>query len=91
MRKGIVLLLCGVFGVLSCVCGAGILVGVVLGRCGWYYVGCADVGVFACGCRKRGGGNLLVLVPSPSLFCCVERMTGLEPAASTLGWWRSAW
>lgn len=64
----IVLLLCGVFGVLSCVCGAGILVGVVLGRCGWYYVGCADVGVFACGCRKRGGGDLLVLVPSPLSF-----------------------
>lgn len=69
----IVLLLCGVFGVLSCVCGVGILVGVVLGRCGWCYVGCADVGVFACGCRKRGGGNLLVLVPSPSLFVVWSR------------------
>lgn len=39
----------------------------------------------------KEGGNLLVLVPSPSLFCCVEQMTGLEPAASTLGGWRSSW
>ena len=74
--------------VLSCVCGAGILVGAVLGRGGWYYGGCDDVGVFACGCRKRGGEPVW-LVPSPSLFCYVERMTGLEPAASTLGGWRS--
>ena len=42
------------------------------------------------GVGKGGGGSLLVLVPSPSLFCCVERMTGFEPAAFTLGWWRSA-
>ena len=54
--------------VLSCVCGAGFLVGAVLGGGGWYYGGCVSVGVFACGCRERGGGNLLVLVPSPSLF-----------------------
>lgn len=46
--------------VLSCVCGAGILVGAVLGRGGWCYGGCADVGVFAC-----GGG---VLVAPPFFF-----------------------
>ena len=58
--------------VLSCVCGAGILVGAVLGRGGWYYGGCADVGVFACGCReKRGGGNLFGWFPPPPFFFVV--------------------
>lgn len=42
------------------------------------------------GVGKRGRGPVW-LVPSPSLFCCVEQMTGLEPAASTLGGWRSSW
>ena len=42
------------------------------------------------GCRKVGEWNPSVWFHSPT-FSCVEQMTGLEPAASTLGGWRSSW
>lgn len=65
----------------------------------WFSVGAdgvmADAWVLVflrVGVGREGGGGLLVLVPSPSLFfCCVERMTGFEPAASTVGGWCSSW
>ena len=44
-----------------------------------------------CGClgvEKRGGNLLFGSLPAFSSFC-VERTTGLEPAAFTLGWWCS--
>ena len=42
------------------------------------------------GVGKEGEGTCLV-GSLPLSFCCVERMTGLEPAAFTLGGWRSSW
>lgn len=39
---------------------------------------------------ESGGREPPKQVPFPR-FSCVEQMTGLEPAASTLGGWRSAW
>lgn len=40
------------------------------------------------GVGKRGGNLSFGSLPAFSSFC-VERTTGLEPAASTLGGWRS--
>lgn len=42
------------------------------------------------GVGKEGEGTCLV-GSLPLFFCYVEQMTGLEPAASTLGGWRSSW
>ena len=71
---------------------------------GFVFLACARVGLSACvwflgvvcvprvwcaGCRGSGEGTCC-LVLSPLFLLLVERMTGLEPAASTLGGWRSS-
>lgn len=68
------------------------------------FLACARVGLRACvwflgvvrvprvwlfGCRESGEGTCR-LVLSPLFLLLAERMTGLEPAASTLGGWRSS-
>lgn len=71
---------------------------------GFVFLACARVGLSACvwflgavrvprvwcaGCRESGEGTCC-LVLSPLFLLLAERMTGLEPAASTLGGWRSS-
>ena len=51
-------------------------------------LGCPACLVVSCGCRKSG--ERTCLVGSLPAFSFVERMAGLEPAAFTLGGWRSA-
>ena len=46
--------------------------------------------LFRVGVEKTGREPVVWFSPRFSSFC-VERTTGLEPAASTLGGWRSAW
>ena len=62
-------LLCGVLCAWFWLC--------VAGRVAWRSSGCVGV--------KRERREPVWLVPSSLFFCFVERMTGLEPAAFTLG------
>ena len=83
------LLLCGVFGCFR-VCAEPESWPVLLGRVDGATAGAPALVFLRVGVGKEGEGTCWCWFPPP-LFCCVERMTGLEPAASTVAWWRSSW
>ena len=70
----------GAWRVCDCLCGCGVVSGAR--------------GVVLCAGRvdkwERERREPVWLVPSSLFFCFVERMTGVDPAAFTVVWWRSA-